>query len=65
MSESSNTSNIDSLFDKTKEIENAICELYKEANSVLSLGLEDEKDIKAVRHVKKLCIDWLGHIAYV
>ncbi len=64
MSECFNASNYESLFDKTREIENAICELYKEANSVLSLGLEDEKDIKAVRHIKKLCVRWLSEIVF-
>lgn len=64
MSESSNTSNFESLFDKKREIENAICNLYKEANSVLSLGLEDERDMKAVRNIKKVCVRLLSEFAF-
>ncbi len=65
MSEYSNASNIESLRAKKIDIENAVCNLYKEANSILSLGLfEDERDIKAVYGIKKLCVELLREFVF-
>lgn len=56
---------IEELKSKKIDVENAVCDLYKQANSVLHSGLfADEKELAIVHGIKKLCIKWLMDVAY-
>lgn len=57
--------NIDALKDKRLEIENAICDLYKDVNyTMLSEEISDEKDIRSAVKLQRLCVDWLQKSVY-
>lgn len=56
---------IEELRSKKIDIENTICELYKDANSVLHSGLfANEQELSVVRAIKKLCVEWLKEVVY-
>ena len=56
---------IEELRSKKIDIENAICELYKDDNSVLHSGLfANEQELSVVRAIKKLCVEWLKEVVY-
>lgn len=59
------TMNIDALKDKRLEIENAICDLYKDVNyAMLSEEISDEKDCGSAIRLQRLCVDWLRRSVY-
>ena len=54
---------IKELKSKRIEVENAICDLYKDANSVLETGLfANEQEVAVVRGIKKLCVELLREV---
>lgn len=52
--------NIDALKDKRLEIENSICDLYKNINYALLSGeISDDNDCQSAIRLQRLCVDWL------
>ena len=57
--------NIDALKDKRLEIENSICDLYKDVNyAMLSGEISDDKTIRSAVKLQRLCVDWLQKSVY-
>ena len=57
------SNDIEELKGKKMDIENSICDLYKEANSILHSGLfANEQEVAVVRGIKKLCVELLREV---